>query len=158
MPTMAQKKKVQEVCDYFRQHYLGRVRYPAEARQDITKRYELSNNEWYRYLERFKAIMRTEQPPTNGSHPAAVAIASAPLPEQPIVAEEEDRALDVVIPADIPEGARAAFGNLLSAYQRVLSELQAQAAESASLRVQAAVSERRVRTLKGVIEKLTEAV
>ena len=78
------------------------------------------------------------------------------IPEAP--QQEQGQAIELEIPAGLPENVKSTIVRLLEINQQLTADLSIKEVEMAGGRSQAAAQQARIKVLKGVIRELVEAI
>ena len=143
MPTHAQLKKRQDIRDYFRKTYAGRIDDVILAKKDITERFGVQHSQWYNIRPELQKI-NDEAMAGNGTLVKAI-------PEQ-----DEPEVIEVSVPAGLSSEAKEVVNRLLKENEHLKYSLSLKEIELAGVRQNGAGAESRIRVLKDIATKLIE--
>lgn len=150
MPTMAQKLKVQEIREYFRTNYLGRITNVRDAKSDIQNRFRLDNTEWHRRRLDFLKMMAEHK---------GGPIATVPDNPRPVeVPTDGTVEIELTIPGNLPDEAKLAFARLMTENLRLSKDLHKAAMSEATYVAESAKGRRRIELLKKIVGQVLDTI
>jgi hypothetical protein len=147
MATMAQKQRVDEIREYFRTNYLGRITNVRDAKSDIQNRFRLDNAEWHRRRRDFLKMMAEHK-----GGPIAT------VPAQQENTQDGPAEIELTIPSNLSDEAKLAFARLMTENLRLSKDL-AQAAAAATAHVaETTKARKRVDLLKNIVGQVLDTI
>jgi len=148
LPTAAQKKRLHDTREYFREKLLTVVNDVEEAWPTLQTRFGINRSQWSPLKRQLGEILAAAR-----KHNGKV-VASDPEDTPPLFSEPEE----IVIPADMPVAAKSAFNVLLARNGQLANEVRARDVEIAAMRGVIASNTKRINTLRGALKDVIDAI
>ena len=155
MPTVAQRRRTQEIRDLFRTEYASRVQDPAEVKKEFIARTGMNPPRWYNFLPDFRKMIIEAK--VYGTHQAQPAASQNGHTEAVVVAHEPDQDA-LIIPSDLSEDGKRAFNSLMARYDEAISQVQTKEAENNTLRASLATATNRMKFIKKIAIEAMDAL